>query len=73
MKTGQDTTLYVKSLSNGEWFGGWAPVQARLEWLRADGQAGLEAEDEFYLPGTLVVAVLEDGDWRAKAEVIPKA
>lgn len=41
MKTGQDTTLYVKSLSNGEWFGGWAPVQAWLEWLRPDGQAAL--------------------------------
>ena len=77
MDIGQDTTIYVKALSNGEWFCGWAPVQARLEWLRADGQAGLftimeeglEAEDEyeFYEAGTLVIGVLEEGDWRGRA------
>ena len=25
----------------GEWLGTYAPVTARLEWLRADGQVGL--------------------------------
>ena len=80
MEIGQNTTIYVKALSNVEWFGGWAPVQARLEWLRADGQAalftiteeGLDEEDEyeFYLPGTTVVAALEEGDWQAKTGVI---
>jgi hypothetical protein len=79
MNIGENITLYVKALSNDEWFGGWAPVQARLEWLRPDGQAalftiteeGLDEEDEyeFYLPGTLVVAVLEDGDWRGKTGI----
>ena len=74
---GQNTTIYVKALSNGEWFGGWAPVQARLEWLRADGQAalftiteeGLEEADEyaFYEVGALVIGVLEEGDWRGRA------
>jgi hypothetical protein len=77
MEIGQNTTPYVKALSNGEWFGGWAPVQARMEWLREDGQtalftlteAGLEDEDEYeyYKPGTLVIGVLESGDWRSEA------
>ena len=63
--------IYVKALSNGEWFGGWAPVRARLEWVRADGEAalftitevGLEEGDEyeFYLPNTLVIATMEEG------------
>ena len=76
MEIGQNTTIYVKALSNGEWFGGWAPVQARLEWLRPDGQAALftiteegldEADEyEFYEAGTLVIAALEAGDWRGR-------
>jgi len=80
MNIGENTTIYVKALSNGEWFGGWAPVRARLEWLRADGQAALftiveeelDEEDEyaFYALGTLVIAVLEDGDWRAAIGVV---
>ncbi|KGE86856.1 MAG: hypothetical protein ACE362_11555 [Phaeodactylibacter xiamenensis] len=80
MEIGQNTTLYVKALSNGEWFGGWAPVQARMEWLRPDGNAalftiteeGLDEEDEyeFYAAGTLVIAVFEEGDWRGKNGVI---
>ena len=80
MNIGENTTIYVKALSNGEWFGGWAPVRARLEWLRPDGQAALftiveeelDEEDEyaFYALGTLVIAVLEDGDWRAAIGVV---
>jgi len=80
MNIGENTTIYVKALSNGDWFGGWAPVRARLEWLRADGQAALftiveeelDEEDEyaFYALGTLVIAVLEDGDWRAAIGVV---
>ena len=55
-------------------------MRARLEWLRADGQAALftiveeelDAEDEyaFYALGTLVIAVLEEGDWRAAIGVV---
>jgi len=79
MDIGENTTLYVKALSNEEWFGGWAPVRARLEWLREDGQAalftlveqGLDEDDEydFYEAGTLVIAALEGGDWRGKVGV----
>jgi len=43
MDIGQETTIYVKALSNGEWFGGWAPMRVRLEWLRPDGQAAHRA------------------------------
>ena len=77
MEIGENTTIYVKALSNGEWFGGWAPVRARLEWVRADGgvalftlvEEGLEEDDEyaFFQAGTLVIGVLEEGDWRAQA------
>ena len=30
-------TIYTKALSEGEWFGGWAPLPARLEWQQPDG------------------------------------
>ena len=60
-------TVYVKALSNFEWFGGWAPVKARQEWLRPDKQAGLftlveegldeDDEYEFYEQGSLLIAV----------------
>ncbi len=63
------TTIYVKALSNSQWFGGWAPVQVRQEWLRPDGQAGLftlaeqglneEDEYEYFRPGSLLIAVLD--------------
>jgi hypothetical protein len=69
--------LYVKALSNGEWFGGWAPVRARLEWLRPDGQAALftltepdlDEDDEyaFYELGALVIARREEGVWKGVA------
>jgi len=45
MKIGEETTVYVRALSNGEWFGGWAPVRARLEWLREAG-AFMQSEDD---------------------------
>ena len=61
------TTIYVKALSNGAWFGGWAPVEARLEWLRPDQQVGLftiveqgldeDDEYEYFRPGSLVIAI----------------
>lgn len=75
----KETTIYVKALSNGEWFGGWAPVRGRLEWLREDGRVGLftltepdlteEDEYEFYQPGDLVIAVEEEGIFRVKGGV----
>ena len=81
MEIGENTIIYVKALSNGEWFGGWAPVRARLEWLRADGgvalftlvEEGLGEEDEyeFYEVGTLVVAVLKEEDWQGKSGLMP--
>ena len=80
MEIGENTTIYVKALSNGEWFGGWAPVQARLEWARDDGKAalftlteeGLNEDDEyaFFQAGTLVIGVLVEGDWRAIAGAV---
>ncbi|GJM34895.1 MAG: hypothetical protein DHS20C18_38960 [Saprospiraceae bacterium] len=75
----KETTIYVKALSNGEWFGGWAPIRARQEWLRADGQVGLftlndkkvdeDDEYEYYEVGTQVLGVLEDGAFRVKVGV----
>lgn len=63
-------TIYVKALSNNQWFGGWAPVNARQEWLRPDGQVGLftlvddgideDDEYEYFRPGSLVIAALEE-------------
>jgi len=78
--THTNITIYVKALTNGEWFGGWAPVRARLEWLRSDGKAALftiteerldeEDEYEFYEVGTLVIGALEEGDWRGTSGVV---
>lgn len=60
-------TIYVKALSNNEWFGAWAPVKARREWLRPDKKVGLfslvekdldeEDEYEFFEQGSLLIAV----------------
>lgn len=65
-------TVYVRALSNGEWLGGWAPVEARLEWMRPDGQAGLftlveeglgeDDEYEYFQQGSLVIAVRDGED-----------
>ena len=72
-------TIYVKALSNGEWFGGWAPVEARQEWLRPDGQVGLftlveegldeDDEYEYYQPGSLIIAVRDGADFKAQGGV----
>ncbi len=72
-------TVYVKALSAGEWFGGWAPVKARLEWLRPDGQvglftlteAGLDEDDEYayFKFGSLVIAALDDDVFKVLAGV----
>ena len=63
------TTVYVKALSNGAWFGGWAPVKARQEWLRADRivglftlvQEGLDDDDEYeyFQPGSVMIGLLD--------------
>lgn len=81
MEIGQETTLYVKALSNQVWFGGWAPVRARLEWLRPDGQmalftlteTGLDEDDEyaFYQAGCLIIAERAEEGFRALAGALP--
>lgn len=72
-------TIYVKALSNGEWFGGWAPVRGAVEWLREDGRVGLfsllepgldeDDEYEFYQPGALLIAVREGEDFQVRGGV----
>jgi len=72
--------IYVKALSNGEWFGGWAPVQARLEWLRPDQRVGLftltesdldeDDEYEYFEEGSLLLAVREEGDFKVKTGLV---
>ena len=65
--------IYVKALSNGEWFGGWMPVRARLEWAAADGEAalftiteeGLEEGDEYEFYARLLWSLL----WRRELAV----
>ena len=69
-------TVYVKALSNGEWFGGWAPVEAQLEWMRPDGQVGLftlteeglddDDEYEYFQQGSLVIAVRDGEDFKVQ-------
>jgi hypothetical protein len=74
MRIGEEMTVYVKALSSGEWFGGWAPVRARLEWLHPEGkiglftltEQGLDEDDEYayFRKGTLLLGVKEeDGDF----------
>ena len=75
MEIGQETTLYVKALSNQVWFGGWAPVRDRLEWLRPDEQLALftltepdlDEDDEyaFYQAGSLIIAERAEEGFRA--------
>ena len=70
------TTGYVKALSNGQWFGGWAPVEARLEWLRPDEQVGLftlleegldeDDEYEYFRPGSLLLAIRDGEDFKVQ-------
>ena len=72
-------TVYVKALINGEWFGGWAPVEARLEWQRPDGQVGLftlteegldeDDEYEYFQQGSLVIAVRDGEDYKVQGGV----
>jgi hypothetical protein len=72
-------TIYVKVLSNEEWFGAWAPVNARLEWLRADQKAGLftlleegldeDDEYEFFETGSLLIAVWDGEVYKVAAGV----
>ncbi|MEN0005749.1 MAG: hypothetical protein AAF798_16495 [Bacteroidota bacterium] len=68
--------IYVKALSNGQWFGGWAPVQAKLEWLHPSGEIALfilleedlaeEDEYAFWQYGSIVLAALEGGAWQVQ-------
>lgn len=72
-------TIFVKALSNKEWFGAWAPVKARLEWLRADQKAGLftlleegldeDDEYEFYEAGALLIGVWDGEVFKVAAGV----
>ena len=72
-------TVYVKALINGEWFGGWAPVEARLEWQRPDGQVGLftlteeglgdDDEYEYFQQGSLVISVRDGEDYKVQGGV----
>lgn len=75
-------TVYVKALSNGEWFGGWAPVEARMKWMRPDGQVGLftlmeegpdeddeDDEYEYFQQGSLVIAVRDGEDNKVQGGV----
>lgn len=74
-------TVYVKAMSAGEWFGGWAPVKARLEWMRTDRQVALftltepdldeDDEYEFFQPDTQVLAVLDGDAFKAIAGLQP--
>lgn len=79
-EVGKTHTIYVKAMSGPYWFGSWAPVEGRLEWLAPDDTAalftlnsrGLDADDEyeFYQFGTLVLCTPEAGDWRARAGMV---
>jgi len=76
-------TIYVKAFSNKEWFGGWAPVKARQEWLRADKLVGLftlveegldeDDEYEFYQAGSLVIAVWDGEAFKVAGGVLADA
>ena len=50
-----DMKAYVRALSSGEWFGGWAPVEAELLWksnhkaLLRLAEEDLEEGDEYEL------------------------
>jgi len=73
MEIGQTYTVYVRVLSNEEWLGAWAPVQARLEWLHLDAHTALftlldndlteEDEYAFWQSGTLLLARQEEREW----------
>lgn len=64
---------YVRALSSGEWFGGWAPVEAELLWengrqallrlIEEDLEEG--DEYEFYCQGSLLLCLWDDGVWKA--------
>lgn len=67
--------VYVKALSNGEWFGGWAPVDARLG-LQPDGEVGLSTlveegldeddEYEYYQQGSMLITVRDGEEYKYK-------
>lgn len=64
---------YVRALSSGEWFGGWAPVEAELLWKNGNKallrlmEEDLEEGDEyeFYLKGTILLCLWDDDAWKA--------
>lgn len=64
---------YVRALSSGEWFGGWAPVKAELLW-KSNNKALLRLvekdleegdEYEFYLQDSLILCLWDDDVWKA--------
>jgi hypothetical protein len=78
-----DTIIYLRALSNGEWFGAWAPVKARLEWLRKDEQVALftltepdldeDDEYEFYQQGALLIARRDGAEYKVLGGVEAEA
>jgi hypothetical protein len=72
---------YVRALSSGEWFGAWAPVAAEILWennqqaLLRLVEEDLEAGDEyeFYIQGSLLLCLWDDGVWKAVHGVSPDA
>ena len=76
-------TIYVKALTETEWLGAWAPVQAELLWHDPETATALfrlvdndleeDDEYEYYLPGTLVLARRPgpEEDWQVHTGLAP--
>ena len=70
---------FVRALSSGEWFGGWAPVEAELVWESDDkallrlAEEDLDEDDEyeFYLKDSLLLCLRNDGVWKAVYGLAP--
>ena len=72
------TTIYVRALSSGEWYGGWAPLQAAclgtlhvpnaictiFEILRNE-DIDEDDEYEYWRPYTIVLCLFNEGEYRA--------
>lgn len=65
--------VYVRALSSGEWFGGWAPVEAELLWKSgnkalvrlSDEDLDEDDEYEFYLKDSILLCLWDDDVWKA--------
>ena len=63
----ETTTIFVRVLSEGEWFGAWAPVEAMPKakekdvFILSENDLTEDDEYEFFVPGTEVrVEMLTD-------------